>query len=426
MTIVSPLYVRMVRDLARLLVCIALAHTVATISFAQIFETIANFNGQDGSHPAYGTLVQGNDGSLYGTTYDGGANNAGTIFRLDAEGSVTTLYSFCSQPSCADGSYPLSGLYYAKDGNFYGTTSSGGSSSFCSSGCGSVFRITPGGTLTTLYRFCAEMFCPDGQYPVGGLIQVTDGNFYGTTFIGGGETGYGTVFRMTRTGVLTTLFAFTCPDGYACPDGAGPMATLLQASDGYLYGTTIYGGLDPGAGTVFRLRPNGPKAKSDFTSLHTFCQGENSFCTDGAHPMSLLVQDDSGIYGTTAGFSPFSYGTIFKIAQAGTGDDLATLYNFCPHQTTCENYGQTPFAGLTKTSDGTLYGTTSSGEAGDSNGALFKINPGGTMISLHSFDGDDGETPYSGVLVTKDGNLYGTTYQGGVAGLGTIYRITHP
>lgn len=262
--------------------------------------------------------------------------------------------------------------------------------------------------MSTLHSFCAELSCPDGHYPVGGLIQATDGYFYGTTFVGGGiSTDYGTIFRLTSDGaVLTTLFVFTCPDDYACGDGAGPMATLLEASDGYLYGTTIYGGLPPGAGTVFRIQRS-PKfsVPVSFTSLHTFCQGEISFCTDGAHPMSSLVQGDDGVYGTTAGFSTFSHGTIFKIAHAETGDDLAILYNFCPHQTVCESSGQTPFAGLTKTSDGTLYGTTSAGGSNGAYGTVFKITPNGAMTTLHSFDGADGETPYGSAFMTRDGDV---------------------
>jgi len=189
----------------------------------------------DGAWP-YAGLVQASDGNFYGTTTGGGANGAGTVFKVTPAGRLTTLYNFCYQGyPCSDGGDPYAGLIQATDGNFYGTTLGGGAS-----GDGTVFKITPSGTLTTLYNFGGA----DGAVPYGGLIQATDGNFYGTTS-GGGASGDGSVFKITPSGTLTTLHSFADSDG-ASPDG------LVQATDGNFYGTT-YGGGAYGDGTVFRL-----------------------------------------------------------------------------------------------------------------------------------------------------------------------------
>lgn len=145
----------------------------------------------------YARLVQATDGNFYGTTYYGGANNDGTVFKITPEGTLTTLCSFCSQASCADGSSPVAGLVQATDGDFYGTTSPiGGALCVASALCGTVFEITPKGTLTTLYTFCSQPSCSDGSEPYGGVIQATDGILYGTTSWGGDDDG-GTVYSLS-------------------------------------------------------------------------------------------------------------------------------------------------------------------------------------------------------------------------------------
>src|ERR1700730_11299182 len=194
-----------------------------------------------GSQP-YTGLVQATDGNFYGTTAYGGANcvatgGCGTVFKITPDGTLTTLYSFCSLSGCTDGSYPEAGLIQAIDGNFYGTTTSGGTN--CASPidlCGTVFKITPSGVLTTLYSFCQQSGCADGSAP-GTLIQATSGEFYGSTYDGGitnrnCNSGCGTSFKITPTGTLTTLYSFDATDG------SSPSA-LLQASDGKLYGITM-------------------------------------------------------------------------------------------------------------------------------------------------------------------------------------------
>ncbi len=201
----------------------------------------------DGQAPD-GALVQGADGNFYGTTYYGGNGpcdgGCGTVFRITPTGTLTTLHTFDS----SDGANPEAGLILAKDGNFYGTTYAGGGNAACSGGCGTIFKITTTGALTTLHSFEYT----DGANPIAAVIQGSDGNFYGTT-ASGGATFRGTIFKITTGGTLTMLHAF---DG---TDGSNP-AALVQGANGIFYGTTEFGGNDNyhfcqgTCGTVFSLR----------------------------------------------------------------------------------------------------------------------------------------------------------------------------
>jgi len=225
--------------------------TIFKIAANGTFTTLHSFNGADGA--AANALIQASDGNLYGTTSAGGGGGAGTIFKITTGGMLTTLYTFCSQPGCTDGGSPGGGpfpveLVQASDGNFYGTTYSNGAH-----GGGTVFKFAPGGVLTTLYSFCAEANCTDGQSPVG-LLQASDGNFYGVTVFGGdiynptlacASGGCGTIFKITPQGTLTTLYTFDGPN-------AGQANGLMQATNGNFYGTTNDGGAD-NLGTVFSL-----------------------------------------------------------------------------------------------------------------------------------------------------------------------------
>jgi len=237
----------------------------AVMTQAQTLTILANFDNTDGANPLAG-LVQGTNGNLYGTTLFGGANlgGDGTVFEITPSGTLTTPYSFCSLSGCADGDQPTAGLVQATNGDFYGTTSEGGAY-----GSGTVFKITLGGTLTTLHSFCAQstQYCTDGLGP-DGLVQATNGNLYGTT-TGGGANGDGTVFKITPSGTLTTLHTFDRTDG------SGPYAGLVQATNGNLYGTTYSGGASgscanfapSGCGTVFSLSVGlGPFVKTLPTS----------------------------------------------------------------------------------------------------------------------------------------------------------------
>src|SRR5580698_8408422 len=196
---------------------IALCLTTVLAASAQTFTTLVNFDGADGAYP-YTTVIQGTDGNLYGTSYAGGANGSGEVLQMGFTGVLNTLYSFCSRSSCDDGAAPAAGLAIGADEDFYGTTSESGA--YLS---GTLFKITPGGQLTSLHNFCSPPHCTDGAYPHGGLVLSGDGNFYGTTS-SGGLFAAGTVFSITPGGVLSVLYAF-CSQS-KCKDGEGPQAGL--------------------------------------------------------------------------------------------------------------------------------------------------------------------------------------------------------
>lgn len=390
------------------IVCVGCALFAATAitSSAQVFTTLANFGGSNGSNPFAG-LVQGFDGNFYGTTYYGGANNSGTVFKITPAGKLITLYRFCTQSGCTDGAHPSASLVQASNGDFYGTTLAGGANDD-----GTVFKITLTGTLTTLHSFDGG----DGLNPSAGLIQATNGNFYGTTQYGGG-TGGGTVFKITPSGTLTTLYSFCAQ--YLCADGWRPYAGLVQATDGNLYGITIYGGgndgfgycFDYGCGTVFKITPTGT-----LTKLYSFCASLTD-CSDGALPAAGLVQGtDGNFYGTSSagGATTARGGTVFKITPTGT---RTTLYSFCP-QSPCTD-GYSPL-GLVQATDGNFYGTTYYGGASYYDGTVFKITPTGTLTTLYSFDVSNGA-----ILVQATGGaFYGTTTYGGTYNHGTAFTLS--
>jgi uncharacterized repeat protein (TIGR03803 family) len=324
---------------------------------------------------------------------------AAAAIALPAQ-TFTTLYTFCPLNGCVDGANPQPRLVQATDGNFYGTTSFGGANN-----SGTVFKMTPSGALTTLYSFCSQSGCADGQEPIAGLVQGPDGNFYGTTY-GNGATNPGTVFKITPRGTLTTLHSF---DG---TDGQQPWAGLVQAANGDFYGTTRYGGDDAGClsgtafttcGTVFKITPRGT-----FATLHSF-DG-----TDGSFPLAGLVQATNGdLYGTAAVGGTSCYygldacGTVFKITPSGT---LTTLYGFCS-QPYCPD-GELPYAALVQATNGDFYGTTEAGGVYPYAGTVFQITPSGTLTTLHSFCSQsgcaDGNGPYAGLVQATNGDFYGT------------------
>ena len=209
--------------------------------------------------------VQASNLDLYGTTYGGGSDYPGTVFKITPSGALTTLYSFCSQSNCTDGRNPTAGLVRAANGDLYGTTYYGGESASanCPNGCGTIFRITPSGTFTRLHSFCSLSNCTDGAYPYAALVQATNGDLYGTTYGGGAENG-GTIFEVTPSGMLTTQYSFCSQAG--CTDGQSPNAGLVQDTNGDIYGTTTSGGAS-GYGALFSLSVGlGPFVKTQTTS----------------------------------------------------------------------------------------------------------------------------------------------------------------
>lgn len=398
----------------------------ALLSPAQTFTQIVNFDVANGANPQ-SSLIQAADGNFYGTATDGGPNQGcgsafgcGTVFTVTPTGTQTSFYSFCSQPNCADGAFPVGGLIQGTDGNFYGTTTNGGSSSNCDLGCGTIFSITPTGTLTTLYSFSST----DGAEPfTGGLIYGTDGNFYGTTAAGGANGDYGTVFMITPAGVLTTLYSFCSQSG--CTDGYAPFSGLVLGTDGNFYGTTYYGGAN-GYGTAFVLVPNG--AQSTLTTLYSFCS--QSGCTDGDGPYGGLVEDSSGnFWGTTEFGGANNDGSVFELSPwiPPALPTLTTQYNFSGSD------GQYPQTGLILASDTNFYGTTIEGGA-NGDGTAFMITSAGALTTLYSFCSQaacaDGQNPYGGLVQVSNGTFYGTTYFGGTstdcysAGCGTLFNLS--
>jgi len=196
----------------------------------------------------YTGLVQARNGKLYGMTTNGGSYGHGSIFEVTPAGAQAILYNFCPVSGCADGSTPEGELVQAPNGDLYGTTEQGGLNCSSSGGCGTIFRITPGGSMTTVYQFCSQPSCVDGETPVAGLVLAANGNFYGTTYSGGAYGG-GTVFKISSTGTLTTLYSFCSQVN--CSDGKGPNG-LVQGTNGVFYGITGVGGGN-GAGTIFSL-----------------------------------------------------------------------------------------------------------------------------------------------------------------------------
>ena len=361
---------------------------------AQTFKTLASFDGTNGSDPYIGSLVQGKDGNYYGTTTTGGAYGMGTVFRVTPEGTVTVLYSFCSQSNCSDGSDPYAGLVLSVDGNFYGTTYAGGIK-----GKGTVFKITPAGKMTILHSFRGT----DGAQSWDGLIQATDGSFYGTTYAGGANK-FGTIFKITPTGALSTVYNFCSRS--KCTDGSWPVGRLLQATDGNFYGTTSAGGTSSncghsGCGTVFKITQGG-----QLTTLHSFDRD------DGEQPWAGLIQAvDGNFYGTT-NFGDIESGTVFKMTANGS---VKVLYSF--------SGTDNPAVGFVQGTDRKFYGATWWGGTRQY-GTLFNITSGGQLKTLHTFEGPDGAAPWGAVFQSTNGMFYGTTEQGGTFNDGTFFRLS--
>lgn len=327
-------------------------------------------------------------------TNGSGTMPAGNVTNVQIACGAGTESVLHSFGGANDGASPGGSLIQGTDGNLYGMTLNGGAN-----GKGTVFKITPAGVETVLYSFGASG--TDAANPYGSLIQASDGNLYGLTS-GGGTNGVGTVFKITTAGVETVLHSFG-----ASGDGATPDGELLQASDGNFYGTTESGGT--GYGTVFKITAAGVE-----TVLHSFGSG-----TDGVNPYGSLIQaSDGNLYGTTELGGANGGGIVFKMTTAGTS--YAALHSFGSGSD-----GSQPYGSLIQASDGNLYGTTASGGS-NSLGTVFKITTTGTEAIVYSFgaSGTDGTNPYGNLIQATDGNLYGLTQGGGAHAVGTVFEIT--
>jgi uncharacterized repeat protein (TIGR03803 family) len=340
-------------------------------------------------------------GNLYSTTYLGGESDEGTVWELmhKTGGGWTEkiLYDFIG---VVDGMYPVAGVIVDDSGNLYGTTYLGGVHGF-----GTVFELMHKRGEKALNSFAGGT--TDGCYPLGGLLRDKAGNLYGTT-TSCGASGQGTVFQLSKSGTETVLHSFAGGSS----DGAVPAYTsLLMDAKGNLYGVTDAGG-NSNLGVVYKLSRNGK-----LTVLHSFAGGS----TDGCNPDGTLAMDKHGnLYGTTTGCGSSDDGIVWKVSQKGSE---TVLHNF-----TGGSDGADPNGGVVIDMKGNLYGTTVYGGA-YSAGTVFEITPkaggGGTEKLLHSFGkGSDGTSPYAGLIFDASGNLYGTTYEGGAYGGGTVFEIT--
>ena len=359
--------------------------TVASVAAPGVtFSTLYSFTGAgDGGNP--NGLMQETNGNFYGTTQSGGIDSSGTVFQMTPAGAVTTLYLFSDAGT--GGYFPAAAPAQGPDGSLYGTTEDGGAN-----GWGTIFNITTNGVLTTVATFMGG----DGGAPARTMTLGTDGNFYGTTFDGGAN-GDGEVFRVTINGALNVVASFNDVNGL------NP-SKLVQGADGNLYGTTFDGGSN-GDGSIFKATTNGA-----LTSLLSF-----TYTNGGFLPLASLTEVPGGaFYGTTYEGGQFGYGTVFVMPPSGA---VSNVYSF-----TGGNDGGHSAAELLLADDGNFYGTTVYGGAYD-DGTVFRMAPGGAPVTLVSFDGYDGANPQAPLVQGTDGSFYGTTQNGGADGNGVIFRV---
>ncbi|HTS16450.1 MAG TPA: choice-of-anchor tandem repeat GloVer-containing protein [Verrucomicrobiae bacterium] len=358
---------------------------------ADTLKTLHGFTGSaDGAQP-YGGLILGSDGNYYGTTESEGGSGFGTVFSITPAGTLTTVYNFGG--GLSDGANPKAGVIQGSDGLLYGTTSSGGSG-----GAGTVFKVGTNGSPTILHSFSGGS---DGGTPLAGLVQGSDSNYYGTT-ASGGTSGQGTIFVYTPGSGFISSYDFT-----GGTNGGQPKATMTEGNDGFLFGTT-YGGGASNVGTIFYY-----SLANGLTTWYSFTGG-----LDGANPEAALVQgSDSNFYGTTfnggAGF-----GTVFRINMMGRLDVLWIFGD--------GSDGGNPAAGLIQADDGNYYGTTSTGGSNGA-GTIFRLTRNGALTTLYNFGGgNDGAVPLAGLLQANSTNFLGTTSAAGKDSVGTIFNLIQP
>jgi uncharacterized repeat protein (TIGR03803 family) len=356
----------------------------APLSAAQIVKDVVSFTGKNSQGTPNMTPTQGRNAELYGTCPNPN-DTSGSIFRLTPGGSLISLFVF----GPTTGNYPT-GLTLATDGNFYGTTADGGAGTY-----GVLFHISAEGTYTVLHNFLGGS---DGAGPDSPPIEGFDGNLYGTT---SGAAGIfnSTIYKYTRSGTLTTIYQFD--------NGVGNSvgSPVIQGSDGNLYGTASAGGTS-GYGSIYKLSTSGA-----LLYTYSFPGGKG-----GANPLGPLVQaSDGNYYGTTFYGGNFTrYGRIFRMDQKGV---VSTLYSF----TGLED-GANPSGTLVQATDGNLYGTTSA-RGTNGYGTVFQISTHGKFKALYSFSAAIGENPGPPPLQHTNGLFYGSLPFGSTYGYGAIYSL---
>jgi uncharacterized repeat protein (TIGR03803 family) len=345
-------------------------------------------------------MVQATDGNFYGAGYLSDNFNGG-IFRMTPAGEISTVYGFCSQPNCADGTQAMPPVL-GGDGNLYGVAKFGGNSS----GSGTFYKLTLDGHLTTLYTFCPNAGCADGQYPEG-VILASDGNFYGTTEVGGATNGYsGTVFRITPAGAFKLLYTFCSLAN--CADGTGPPSPPVQGSDGNFYGLATFGGAT-GHGVAYRLTSAGA-----YTVLYNFCSATD--CLDGNQPQAVTWSPGGTLLGVTNLGGNHNSGTVFEINL--TKNHFSTVHNFEPLVD-----GGNPFYALTLANDGNFYGVVGDPFAA---GYIYEETPGAVYTSLYNFACCGlGSNPFGPLLQATNGKLYGETEYSQITNSGAIFQLSN-
>lgn len=399
--------------------------TVFRVTPAGAFTVLYTFSGADGNRP-HSPLVQAADGNFYGTTSLGGTANLGTVFRMNPNGSLTTLLSFDG----TNGSGPQGGLTLGRNGLFYGTTNGGGPTNE-----GTFYKITLQGVLTTLATFDAAT---TGSFPITGVVLGRDGNFYGTTESGGDYLN-GTAYRVSNNGVLTKLASFGDPEPYYPSEGViqgndgnfygtagsggifkitparqlsllaafdsttGSTASMLaQGTDGVLRGVTRFGGANNG-GAIFKCTTDG--TLSSIKPLNS---------TIGLNGWDFLLGKDGNFYGLSGAGGPKGGGTIFKLTNAGQVSRFASL-DIAPEGGS--------FFRFMQDADGNFYGTAS--QASDPTGLAFEVSASRVESTLAHFDSQDiGVEPAGGLTRGLDGNFYGTTETGGAHSSGSVFKLT--
>ncbi len=374
------------------LMAVAITFSLAVNAQAQTVTFLANFNGDNGNSP--NAVIQATDGNFYGTAYSGGASDRGNVFRMTPSGSLKTIYSFCST-DCNDGSGPYS-LVLGSDGNLYGVVIYGGVGL-----SGTLYRLTLGGEFTLLHTFCSDSTCSDGENP-NGIGLGSDGNFYGTTAYGG-KFNNGVFFQISPTGKFKVLHSFCALSG--CLDGSFPLWPI-QGQDGNFYGTAAQGGTS-GAGVIYKLSPGG-----DYQVIYNFCS--HGDCADGGVILPL-VQDAKGkLFGVTSFGGVHGSGTVFEL----TGEHQFKIL----HSFDSSVDGGYPNAGVTLANDGNLYGVNLEGMYGD--GTMFEITPEGVFTLLYTFD-VSGNAPYVPLFQGSDGLLYGSTDPYTGSSNGTVFSLSN-
>jgi len=385
---------------------------------------LVEFTGNGATNKGSGPngLIFASDGDIYGTTERGGANDHGTVFKMTPAGALSTIVEFAGNAPVNSSGFPMAPLIERRDGDFYGTTSGGGVGPTGENNLdnGTIFKLSRSGVLTTLVRFSCNGATNKGCTPYSGLVEAPNGDFYGTTFSGGsgkavaipGFRGFGTIYKMSPAGLLITLYDFS--GHVAKGQGGSPWAGLTLGKDRNFYGNTWLGGAGHG-GTIFKMTPRGA-----MTTLVNF-SGFKPPNKGGGCVAELVQASDGHFYGTCPIGGGGNGGTVFKMTPSGAFTNLMEFSNNDPK-------GAQPHAALAEGNDGNLYGTTTVGGAYNY-GTIFRVTPTGLFKVLWNFNNPNKihecQHPGTGPLLKdKEGNFCGTTKWGGRSDWGTVFKLT--